>query len=148
MISSENRILFGLRNHRDHGEVLPNCERGVQEGRREGQEEAQGSHRREKLCPYHAPPCVCFLDSFSVSAYILVCMLCFEIDGMSGFRCRWHSAGTYDVKTKTGGPFGTMKHPSELAHGANNGLDIALRLLEPIKEQFPILTYADFYQVL
>ncbi|KAL9264526.1 L-ascorbate peroxidase, cytosolic-like protein [Drosera capensis] len=62
-------------------------------------------------------------------------------------RLAWHSAGTYDVKSKTGGPFGTIKHPDELAHGANNGLDIAVRLLEPIKEQFPILSYADFYQV-
>lgn len=60
---------------------------------------------------------------------------------------RWHSAGTFDVATKTGGPFGTMKNSSELSHGANNGLDIAVRLLEPIKEQFPILSYADFYQV-
>ncbi|KAL6200042.1 hypothetical protein ACLB2K_029824 [Fragaria x ananassa] len=62
-------------------------------------------------------------------------------------RLAWHSAGTYDVKTKTGGPFGTMKQSAELAHGANNGLDIAVRLLEPIKEQFPILSYADFYQL-
>ena len=61
--------------------------------------------------------------------------------------CRWHSAGTFDVKTKTGGPFGTIRPSAELAHGANNGLDIAIRLLEPIKEQFPILSYADFYQV-
>nr|UXX51215.1 L-ascorbate peroxidase [Paeonia ostii] len=62
-------------------------------------------------------------------------------------RLAWHSAGTYDVKTKTGGPFGTIKHPDELAHEANNGLDIAVRLLEPIKQQFPILSYADFYQL-
>lgn len=61
--------------------------------------------------------------------------------------CRWHSAGTFDVKTKTGGPFGTMRYPAEQSHGANNGLHIAVRLLEPIKEQFPILSYADFYQV-
>lgn len=61
---------------------------------------------------------------------------------------RWHSAGTFDQKTKTGGPFGTMKHAAELSHEANNGLDIAVRLLEPIKEQFPTLSYADFYQVL
>ena len=61
--------------------------------------------------------------------------------------CRWHSAGTFDVKTKTGGPFGTMKHAAELAHGANKGLDIAVKLLEPIKEQVPILSYGDFYQV-
>jgi len=62
-------------------------------------------------------------------------------------RIAWHSAGTYDVSTKTGGPFGTMKHEAELAHGANNGLVIAVRLLEPIKEQFPILSYADFCQL-
>ena len=60
---------------------------------------------------------------------------------------RWHSAGTYDVTTKTGGPFGTMRHKLEQGHAANNGLDIAVRLLEPIKEQFPILSYGDFYQV-
>ncbi|EXB37689.1 L-ascorbate peroxidase 2 [Morus notabilis] len=60
---------------------------------------------------------------------------------------RWQSAGTFDVKTKTGGPFGTIRHPAELGHVANNGLDIAVRLLEPIKEQFPILSYADFYQL-
>ncbi|KAL4326830.1 hypothetical protein AHAS_Ahas13G0039300 [Arachis hypogaea] len=62
-------------------------------------------------------------------------------------RLAWHSAGTFDVATKSGGPFGTIKHPSELAHGANAGLDIAVRLLEPIKEQFPTLSYADFYQL-
>ncbi|KAL0920462.1 hypothetical protein M5K25_009601 [Dendrobium thyrsiflorum] len=62
-------------------------------------------------------------------------------------RLAWHSAGTYDVATKTGGPFGTMRHKEELSHGANNGFDIAIRLLEPIKEQFPILSYADFYQL-
>ena len=74
--------------------------------------------------------------------YIYVCVcFCF-------CWCRWHSAGTFDVHTKTGGPFGTIRHPDELAHGANNGLDIAVRLLEPIKEQFPILSYADFYQVM
>ncbi|KAL0347228.1 UNVERIFIED_CONTAM: L-ascorbate peroxidase 2, cytosolic [Sesamum calycinum] len=62
-------------------------------------------------------------------------------------RLAWHSAGTYDWKTKTGGPFGTIRHPAELSHEANNGLDIAVRLLEPIKQQFPILSYADFLPV-
>lgn len=62
-------------------------------------------------------------------------------------RIAWHSAGTYDVTTKTGGPFGTMRHAAELGHAANNGLDIAVRLLEPIKEQFPTISYADFYQL-
>ncbi|CAA0836465.1 L-ascorbate peroxidase 2- cytosolic [Striga hermonthica] len=60
-------------------------------------------------------------------------------------RLAWHSAGTYDWRTKTGGPFGTIRNPAELSHEANNGLDIAVRLLEPLKEQFPILTYADFF---
>jgi L-ascorbate peroxidase len=62
-------------------------------------------------------------------------------------RIAWHSAGTYDVKTKTGGPFGTMKYPTELGHAANNGLEIAVRLLQPIKELFPILSFGDFYQL-
>ncbi|KAH9700885.1 L-ascorbate peroxidase [Citrus sinensis] len=62
-------------------------------------------------------------------------------------RIAWHSAGTYDVKTKTGGPFGTMRLAAEQAHSANNGLDIAVRLLEPFKEQFPTISYADLYQL-
>lgn len=41
-----------------------------------------------------------------------------------------------------------MRFKEELSHGANNGLDIALRLLDPIRKQFPILTHADFYQVI
>ncbi|KAL1545877.1 L-ascorbate peroxidase 1, cytosolic [Salvia divinorum] len=63
------------------------------------------------------------------------------------FQSRWHSAGTYDVKTKTGEPFGTIRNNQELAHGANNGLDIVVRLLEPIKQQFPTLNYANFYKL-
>ncbi|PIA39435.1 hypothetical protein AQUCO_02600111v1 [Aquilegia coerulea] len=62
-------------------------------------------------------------------------------------RLAWHSAGTFDVKTKTGGPFGTMRHKAEQSHAANNGLDKAVVWLEPIKEQFPILSYGDFYQL-
>ncbi|KAL3649364.1 L-ascorbate peroxidase 1, cytosolic [Castilleja foliolosa] len=62
-------------------------------------------------------------------------------------RLAWHSAGTYDECTKTGGPFGTMRFQAEQSHAANNGVDIAIRLLEPIKEQFPIISYADFYQL-
>ncbi|CAK9154585.1 unnamed protein product [Ilex paraguariensis] len=62
-------------------------------------------------------------------------------------RLAWHSTGTYDLKTKIGGPFGTMKHQAELAHEANIGLDIAVRRLEPIKVQFPILSYANLYQL-
>lgn len=60
---------------------------------------------------------------------------------------RWHAAGTYDYKTKTGGPNGSIKNPQELAHGANAGLSWAVEVLEPLKAEFPILSYADFYQV-
>lgn len=62
-------------------------------------------------------------------------------------RLAWHSAGTFDVQSKSGGPFGTMRFKAEQAHGANNGLEIAVRLLEPVKEQFPDISYADFYQL-
>ncbi|KAJ7571367.1 hypothetical protein O6H91_01G161100 [Diphasiastrum complanatum] len=62
-------------------------------------------------------------------------------------RLAWHGAGTYDVHSKTGGPYGTIRNSAELAHGANAGLYIAVKLLEPIKQQFPIISYADFYQL-
>ncbi|XP_009148034.1 L-ascorbate peroxidase 1, cytosolic isoform X1 [Brassica rapa] len=62
-------------------------------------------------------------------------------------RLAWHSAGTFDCASRTGGPFGTMRFDDELAHGANNGLHIALRLLEPIREQFPTISHADFHQL-
>lgn len=51
------------------------------------------------------------------------------------------------MSSKTGGPFGTMKKPAEQAHAANAGLDIAVRMLEPIKEEIPTISYADLYQV-
>ncbi|CAA2958966.1 L-ascorbate peroxidase, cytosolic, partial [Olea europaea subsp. europaea] len=40
---------------------------------------------------------------------------------------RWHCNGTFDVRNRTGGCFGTMRFHTELAHGANNGIDIAFR---------------------
>lgn len=39
---------------------------------------------------------------------------------------RWHDAGTYDATSKTGGPNGSIRNEEEFAHGANNGLKIAL----------------------
>mgnify|MGYP004718102193 FL=1 len=44
------------------------------------------------------------------------------------FLCRWHDAGTYDAKTKTGGPNGSIRNEVELKHAANNGLKIAVDL--------------------
>ncbi|XP_022870097.1 L-ascorbate peroxidase 1, cytosolic-like, partial [Olea europaea var. sylvestris] len=59
----------------------------------------------------------------------------------------WHSAGTFDVQSKTGGPFGAMRFKVEQGHEANNGIDIAIKLLELIREQFPTSSYADFHQL-
>lgn len=91
------------------------------------------------LCMYvQCNESYCFRVERHMSLMLEICLIC---------GCRWHSAGTFDVCSRTGGPFGTMRFPTELAHAANNGLDIALRLLQPIREQFPILSHADFYQV-
>lgn len=62
-------------------------------------------------------------------------------------RLAWHGAGTYDCQSKTGGPLGTIRNGEELSHKANAGLAIAVNLLQPIKDKYPELTYADFYQL-
>lgn len=41
-----------------------------------------------------------------------------------------------------------MRHKAEHSHTANNGLEIAVNLLQPFKEQFPIISYGDLYQVI
>ncbi|KAK9670636.1 hypothetical protein RND81_13G214500 [Saponaria officinalis] len=60
-------------------------------------------------------------------------------------RLAWHDAGTYDVKTKTGGPNGSIKY--ELNHFANKGLNIAIDFCEEVKAKYPKITYADLYQL-
>jgi len=61
-------------------------------------------------------------------------------------RLAWHSSGTYDKASKTGGSNGaTMRFKPESDDGANNGLQIARNLLEPVKKQFPEITYADLW---
>jgi hypothetical protein len=45
-------------------------------------------------------------------------------------RLSWHSSGTYDKISKTGGSgLGTIRFKEELAHGANAGLNAALEWL-------------------
>ncbi|EFH55494.1 hypothetical protein ARALYDRAFT_901951 [Arabidopsis lyrata subsp. lyrata] len=44
-------------------------------------------------------------------------------------------------QSRTGGPFGTMRFDAEQAHGANSGIHIALRLFDPIREQFPTISF-------
>eukprot|EP00884_Botryococcus_braunii_P006619 jgi/Botrbrau1/15959/Bobra.0340s0007.1 len=61
-------------------------------------------------------------------------------------RLAWHCAGTYDAKTNTGGSNGaTMRFAPESDHGANAGLHVAREFLEPVKKQFPWISYADLY---
>ncbi|GJU11988.1 L-ascorbate peroxidase 3-like protein [Tanacetum coccineum] len=62
-------------------------------------------------------------------------------------RLAWHDAGTYDAKTKTGGPNGSIRNDVEYKHGANNGLKIAIDLCEEVKAKHPRVTYADLYQL-
>ena len=52
-------------------------------------------------------------------------------------RLAWHDAGTYD-KSKTdfgdrGGANGSIRFSPEITMGANNGLDKAVKYLEPFK---------------
>ncbi|KAK3625597.1 heme peroxidase [Elasticomyces elasticus] len=61
-------------------------------------------------------------------------------------RLGWHSSGTYDKLTKTGGSNGaTMRFAPEGDHGANAGLKAARDFLEPVKEQFPWITHSDLW---
>lgn len=61
-------------------------------------------------------------------------------------RLAWHSSGTFDKVSKTGGSNGgTMRFKPESEDGANKGLHIARNLLEPIKKEFPELSYGDLW---
>ena len=62
-------------------------------------------------------------------------------------RLAWHDAGTYDKASGTGGPHAVMRHRPVAAHGANNGLNFARDLLEPIHKQFPAISYADLWSL-
>ncbi|TFL04565.1 heme peroxidase [Pterulicium gracile] len=70
-------------------------------------------------------------------------------DGSYGpvlLRLAWHSSGTYDAETKTGGSnFATMRFEPESLHGANNGLDVARNLMQKVKEQYPWISYGDLW---
>jgi cytochrome c peroxidase len=61
-------------------------------------------------------------------------------------RLSWHSCGTYDINTNTGGSSGaTMRFKPESSDGANAGLDLARSFLEPIKTAFPWISYGDLW---
>ncbi|XXG87064.1 hypothetical protein AAC387_Pa11g1848 [Persea americana] len=66
-------------------------------------------------------------------------------------RLGWHDAGTYDKNIeewpKRGGANGSLRFEIELKHAANAGLVNALKLLQPIKEKYSSVTYADLFQL-
>ncbi|KXL45951.1 hypothetical protein M433DRAFT_134374 [Acidomyces richmondensis BFW] len=70
-------------------------------------------------------------------------------DGSAGpvlVRLAWHSAGTYDAATDTGGSNGAgMRYEAEGGDPANAGLEHARAFLEPVKEKHSWITYSDLW---
>jgi L-ascorbate peroxidase len=67
-------------------------------------------------------------------------------------RLAWHDSGTFDKNITdpwpaAGGAIGSIRFEPEINHGANAGLINAVKLLEPVKEAFPDVSYADIYQM-
>jgi len=69
-------------------------------------------------------------------------------------RLAWHDSGTFDVSLtdteawpKAGGAIGSIRFDPEINHGANAGLAGAVKLLEPVKEAYPAVSYADLFQM-
>ena len=61
-------------------------------------------------------------------------------------RLAWHSSGTYDKASGTGGPNGAgMRFEKEASDGENAGLHSARAFLEPIKRKFPAISYSDLW---
>jgi len=61
-------------------------------------------------------------------------------------RLAWHSSGTYDVATGTGGSNGAgMRFQNEAADPENAGLEVARAFLEPVKRKFPEISYSDLW---
>jgi hypothetical protein len=66
--------------------------------------------------------------------------------GPSLVRLSFHSSGTYDMMSNSGGSArGTIRFKEELSHEANAGLEKILPVLEPIKRKHPGISYADLY---
>ncbi|KAG2566302.1 probable L-ascorbate peroxidase 7, chloroplastic [Panicum virgatum] len=66
-------------------------------------------------------------------------------------RLGWHDSGTYDKNIEEwpqrGGANGSLRFDVELKHGANAGLINALKLIQPIKDKYLGITYADLFQL-
>ncbi|KAI5668660.1 hypothetical protein M9H77_18513 [Catharanthus roseus] len=66
-------------------------------------------------------------------------------------RLGWHDAGTYNKNIeewpKRGGANGSLRFEVELKHAANAGLINALKLIQPIKDKYSGVSYADLFQL-
>ena len=67
-------------------------------------------------------------------------------------RLAWHDSGTFDKDIQgdwpaAGGANGSIRFAPEINHGANAGLVNAVKLLEPVKEACPTVSYADIFQM-
>lgn len=67
-------------------------------------------------------------------------------------RLGWHDSGTYDKNVtapwpKPGGATASIRFKPEIGHAANAGLQGAVDLVEPIKQKYPLVSYADLYQM-
>jgi len=61
-------------------------------------------------------------------------------------RLAWHSSGTYDQASGTGGSNGAgMRFATEAADPENAGLEVARAFLEPVKRRFPAISYSDLW---
>jgi len=61
-------------------------------------------------------------------------------------RLAFHSSGTYDKLSRTGGSGrGTIRFDQELRQEANAGIAKILTVLEPVKQNNPAVSYADLY---
>jgi len=67
-------------------------------------------------------------------------------------RLAWHDSGTFDANVQgdwpvAGGAIASIRFEPEILHGANAGLSNAVKLLEPVKEAIPSVSYADIFQM-
>ena len=61
-------------------------------------------------------------------------------------RLAWHSSGTFDKASGTGGSNGAgMRFSTEAADPENAGLNAARAFLEPVKKRFPAISYSDLW---
>lgn len=58
-------------------------------------------------------------------------------------RLTYHDAVTFDPVTQTGGMNGSIRFAEELNLPENAGLDKAIEVLEPVKDEFPNVSWAD-----